>query len=164
MPFTRGNGQAIPDVPTPSEQHACEWDVQKVGISVGVKSGNIHIADMRVCEYTRRHAWVDSYVKLRFNDSRTITGVIDTLPRLPLTAGDAIYHAPRYYTDENTTLPLDDNDIAVADIHEWRPLGLVANLLADHKISKAAEGACRYYGVDANPATACVALWTIRKR
>ena len=137
----------------------CEYSVQHIGITIGIKSGDLHMADMRVCNWNRKHLEI---LKTLHIPNANEDDILKALDDMPLGGDDKLGHQanwtmPNYITDTTSLLPLDPDDYHRINTHEKRTVGLLFNLVADPKISKMAKVYCKRFGVKFTPATAVVA-------
>lgn len=140
---------------TAKQEPAHDWEncrecFQQIGFTIGIKSGDVHIADTRVCEWDCQNVTLVKMVELQDADEDDV--------RDALSAFDP--YDTRYFTDTASLIPVSDSYITDRiNIHEQRTVGFLFNLIADPKISKAAKVWCKKYGLPVNPATAVIATW-----
>ena len=124
---------------------ACRDCFQYVGFTIGVKSGDAHIADTRVCE-AEGHISLVNLVNLPNANERDILAILSDFP-----------HGTLYITDKTSKLTVAEQSIIEVDTHEQRTVGFLFNIIEDPKVSKAARVWCERFGIPFSPATATVA-------
>ena len=137
--------------------------VQIVGLSIGVKSQNLSMADMR-WDMDTDTLTLAQFIAIPDADDYECSEALHSVQhtdagRGVLSDGYIGFSGPRYIVDKQTLKPYGDADCEVVDIHARRVTGLLVTMEEDPELSLIATGACAQRGLPISPATALCAMF-----